>query len=73
MNSVYILVRIDDEYGHTDFLGAFFSRESGESFIRETPELAEDIGILGGLYNSLEEFRYLNGCEGYVLFEEKIK
>ncbi len=68
--SVYILVKIDDEYGHRDFIEGFMTREAGEAYAKEYfPYLKE----LGDLYPSLEEFEKKNGCVGYVLFEYKLK
>lgn len=67
---VFILAKIDDEYGHVDFKGVFFSREAGEEFaIREFPRHAE---YGRRLYPSMEEFQKENGCEGMVLFETEV-
>lgn len=37
---VYILVQIDDEYGHMNFKGVFSSRSAGEAFVKESEELS---------------------------------
>ena len=69
---VYILVQIDDEYGHMDFKGVFFSRIAGEAFIKESKDLSFVVECYEKLYTSMEEFNKENGCAGLVLFPTQI-
>jgi hypothetical protein len=68
---VYILVQIDDEYGHADFKGVFSSRSAGEAFVKESKELSFVVECYG-LYTSMDEFHKKNGCAGLVLFSTQI-